>query len=148
MRNRLLYVEDERDIRKIALVSLRDVGGFEVTLAASGPEALEKVVAARPDVILLDVLMPGMDGPETLRGLRNARHLHDRQSGGPGSRRAPADGRPRRHRQALRASGPGRSNPGPSPSSHALFLLSTGRPALTARGMERGEPEGSGSSHF
>src|SRR5581483_6570821 len=70
MRNRLLYVEDERDIRKIALVSLRDVGGFEVTLAASGPEALEKVVAARPDVILLDVLMPGMDGPETLRELR------------------------------------------------------------------------------
>jgi len=68
--NRLLYVEDERDIREIALVSLRDVGGFDVTLARSGREALQKVSAAWPDVILLDVMMPGMDGPTTLRELR------------------------------------------------------------------------------
>lgn len=68
--NNLLYVEDERDIRDVALISLRDVGGFDVTLAASGPEALKKVVSARPDVILLDVMMPGMDGPTALRELR------------------------------------------------------------------------------
>ena len=68
--NRLLYVEDERDIRDIALISLRDVGGFDVSLSGSGPDALRRVAALHPDVILLDVMMPGMDGPTTLRELR------------------------------------------------------------------------------
>jgi DNA-binding response OmpR family regulator len=68
--NRLLHVEDEPDIREVALVALRDVGGFEVEAASSGREALEKAPGFRPDVILLDVMMPGMDGPETLRELR------------------------------------------------------------------------------
>lgn len=67
---RLLYVEDERDIREIALVSLRDVGGFDVTLAESGRDALEKVEAADPEVILLDVMMPGMDGLQVCEKLR------------------------------------------------------------------------------
>ncbi len=67
---RLLYIEDEPDIRDIALVSLRDVGGFDVTLAGSGREALGLVRSIQPDVILLDVMMPGMDGPTTLRELR------------------------------------------------------------------------------
>lgn len=64
--NRILYVEDEDDIREITLLSLRDVGGFEVETASSGRKALETALSFKPDVILLDVMMPGMDGPETL----------------------------------------------------------------------------------
>lgn len=68
--NRLLYIEDEPDIRAIAVVSLRDVGGFTVETASSGREALRMVGSFKPDAILLDVMMPGMDGPETLQELR------------------------------------------------------------------------------
>jgi CheY-like chemotaxis protein len=67
---RLLHVEDEVDIREVALLALRDVGGFEVEQADSGREGLEKALTFKPDVILLDVMMPGMDGPTTLRELR------------------------------------------------------------------------------
>jgi CheY-like chemotaxis protein len=62
---RVFMVDDDADIRKICNVSLSSVGGWEVTLAASGPEALEKLAIQKPDVILLDVMMPGMDGPTT-----------------------------------------------------------------------------------
>lgn len=68
--NRLLHVEDEPDIREVAMLALRDVGGFEVETSCSGREALVKAPQFKPDVILLDVMMPGMDGPETLRELR------------------------------------------------------------------------------
>jgi len=63
-------VDDDADIRKICNVSLSSVGGWEVTLAASGPEALEKLATEKPDVILLDVMMPGMDGPTTYTKIR------------------------------------------------------------------------------
>ncbi|MEQ8666849.1 MAG: response regulator [Rhodospirillales bacterium] len=66
----ILYVEDEPDIQAIAELSLQVVGGFEVTLCGSGAEALEKAPAIDPDLILLDVMMPGMDGPETLAKMR------------------------------------------------------------------------------
>jgi len=68
--NRLLYVEDEPDIREIALLALGEVGGFQVETAGCGTEALMAVGSFTPDVILLDVMMPGMDGPETLKELR------------------------------------------------------------------------------
>jgi DNA-binding response OmpR family regulator len=68
--NRLLYVEDEPDIREIALLALQEVGGFQVDTAGSGTEALEALGSFTPDAILLDVMMPGMDGPETLKELR------------------------------------------------------------------------------
>lgn len=68
--NRILYIEDEPDIREIAILSLREVGGFVVATASSGREALGMAATFGPDVILLDVMMPGMDGPETLRELR------------------------------------------------------------------------------
>jgi two-component system, OmpR family, response regulator len=67
---RILYVEDEQDIQVIARIALEDVGGFEVDVASSGREALGQAEAFAPDLILLDVMMPGMDGPATLRGLR------------------------------------------------------------------------------
>lgn len=67
---RILVVDDEADIRTIAHLSLTAVGGFTVELCGSGPEALQKAGSFAPDLILLDVMMPGMDGPTTLKGLR------------------------------------------------------------------------------
>lgn len=67
---RIFYVEDEIDIRTVAKLALEAVGGFEVEVAASGEEALERVRNFAPDLLLLDVMMPGMDGPTTLRALR------------------------------------------------------------------------------
>lgn len=68
--SRILYVEDEPDIRTIAKLALETVGGFTVEICSSGQEALEKAGAFRPDLILLDVMMPGMDGPTTMEALR------------------------------------------------------------------------------
>ncbi|OIN14299.1 response regulator [Oceanisphaera psychrotolerans] len=67
---RILYVEDDEDIREIAQLSLEMVGGFTVLLCDSGEQALEQIGAFQPDLILLDVMMPGMDGPSTLTALR------------------------------------------------------------------------------
>lgn len=69
--SRILYVEDDPDIQAIAMMVLETISGFTVQGCSSGKEALEKAVAFQPDLILLDVMMPGMDGPETLKGLRN-----------------------------------------------------------------------------
>ena len=67
---RILYVEDEADIREVAKLALEMVGGFELAVCASGEEALARAEAFAPQLILLDVMMPGMDGPSTLRELR------------------------------------------------------------------------------
>ena len=68
--SRILYVEDEPDIRAVAKLALEIVGGLTVELCGSGHEALEKACQFKPDLILLDVMMPGMDGPTTLEALR------------------------------------------------------------------------------
>ena len=73
---KLLYVEDEADIREIAEFALEDEG-FDIVFCESGEQALEKVVDFKPDVILLDVMMPGMDGPTTLKELRGFHELID-----------------------------------------------------------------------
>ena len=67
---RILYVDDEPDIRAVAKMALENVGGFTVLLCASGVEALQGAVEFAPDLILLDVMMPEMDGPTTLAALR------------------------------------------------------------------------------
>ena len=67
---KILYVEDEPDIQMIARVALENVGGFELCVCSSGAEAVEKAAAFNPDLFLLDVMMPGMDGPSTLAELR------------------------------------------------------------------------------
>ncbi len=67
---RILYVEDDPDIQAIAMMVLETISGFIVEPCSGGSEALQKAVSFRPDLILLDVMMPGMDGPETLKGLR------------------------------------------------------------------------------
>jgi two-component system, OmpR family, response regulator len=67
---RVLYVEDEPDIRAVAKVALELVGGFQVHLCDSGSAALREAAGFAPQLILLDVMMPGMDGPSTLQALR------------------------------------------------------------------------------
>jgi CheY-like chemotaxis protein len=67
---RILIVDDEDDIREVAQVCLELVGGYEVLTASSGRDGLERARGSQPDAILLDVMMPGMDGPATLVELR------------------------------------------------------------------------------
>jgi len=67
---KVLVVDDDPDIRRIAALSLERIGKFQVTVAASGEEALELVRKDMPDLVLLDVSMPGTDGPTTLQLLR------------------------------------------------------------------------------
>jgi CheY-like chemotaxis protein len=67
---KIMYAEDEPDIQAVAKLALEMVGGFEVLLCGNGQEALDKVQGFAPDLILLDVMMPGMDGPTALRHLR------------------------------------------------------------------------------
>lgn len=68
--SRILYVEDEPDIQTVAKIALEMVGGFEVRICSSGEEALREAEGFDPDMILLDVMMPGLDGPRTLEALR------------------------------------------------------------------------------
>jgi CheY-like chemotaxis protein len=68
--HQILYAEDEEDIREIAKISLEDLGGFSVIYCSNGREVLEKAKIANPDLILLDVMMPELDGLSTLRELR------------------------------------------------------------------------------
>jgi CheY-like chemotaxis protein len=69
-KTRILYVDDEADIREIAAMSLALDDSFDVRPCASGTEALQVAPEWQPGLILLDVMMPGKDGPETLAGLR------------------------------------------------------------------------------
>jgi CheY-like chemotaxis protein len=61
----VLIVDDDDDIREVAAAALELVDGFRVETAASGLDAIRQAEDLRPDVILLDVMMPGMDGLET-----------------------------------------------------------------------------------
>ena len=69
--HKILFVEDEPDIQIIARLALERVGGFQVEICSTGLEALERVTSFAPDLVLLDVMMPGMDGPDTLKALHN-----------------------------------------------------------------------------
>ncbi len=68
---RVMYVDDEPDVRKVAKISLELVGKFQLCLCASGREAIAEAEKFKPDLILLDVMMPEMDGPTTLWALRD-----------------------------------------------------------------------------
>lgn len=74
---RILYVEDEPDIQTVAKIALEMVGEFEVKICSSGEEALREAESFDPDMILLDVMMPGLDGPRTLEELRKKPALVD-----------------------------------------------------------------------
>jgi CheY-like chemotaxis protein len=66
----ILLVDDEDDIREVAGISLEAVGGWQVSRASSGVEGIAKALAERPDAILLDVMMPGIDGTTTFKRLQ------------------------------------------------------------------------------
>lgn len=66
---RVMCVEDDPDIRMILEFSLATVGGYEVRCCAEGHAALAQAAEFRPDLVLLDVMMPGLSGPETLVAL-------------------------------------------------------------------------------
>ena len=70
MSKRILIVDDDDAVREIVQYSLEAAAGWEVLVAASGREGLEVARSQQPDAILLDVMMPQMDGLETLRHLR------------------------------------------------------------------------------
>ncbi len=70
MSRKILLVDDEDDIREVAQMSLEMTAGWDVVTASSGAEGLRMAAAERPDAILLDVMMPGMDGPATARALK------------------------------------------------------------------------------
>lgn len=65
MTQRILYVDDEPDLREVAAMSLELDPDLEVRCCGSGQEALEVLAGWTPDLILLDLMMPGMDGPTT-----------------------------------------------------------------------------------
>jgi DNA-binding response OmpR family regulator len=68
---RLLLIDDEDDIREVAALSLETVGGFDVMTASDGRTGVRVAAEERPDAILLDVMMPGLDGPGTYALLRD-----------------------------------------------------------------------------
>ena len=71
MSRRILVVDDDAMLREVAQTALELVGGWQVSTAQSGAEAQQRALADRPDAILLDVMMPGLDGPATANALRS-----------------------------------------------------------------------------
>lgn len=65
MSKRVLVIDDEEDIRTVAQVSLEMFGNWEVLTACCGAEGMETAAREKPDAILMDVMMPDMDGPTT-----------------------------------------------------------------------------------
>jgi CheY-like chemotaxis protein len=74
---RVLVVDDDESIREITQLSMEAVGGHEVQTASSGLEALEVALKDPPDAILLDVMMPELDGPSTVLRLRDDPRTRD-----------------------------------------------------------------------
>ena len=71
----ILYAEDEDDIRAVAQIALEDIGGFTVRYCVNGCNVLEAIKDFTPDLLLLDVMMPEMDGPTTLLELRKIENM-------------------------------------------------------------------------
>ena len=67
---RILIIDDEDDIREVAALSLESVAGWSVSTACSGAEGIRTAHAEQPDAILMDVMMPSMDGPTTFREMQ------------------------------------------------------------------------------
>ncbi|MBR2513177.1 MAG: response regulator [Halomonas sp.] len=74
---RVMYVEDDPDIRDIAFMALEDVGGLTVKICESGEQALREAGEFAPQMFLLDVMMPGMDGPSTLLELKRQGYISE-----------------------------------------------------------------------
>ena len=72
---RILIIDDEDDIREVAALSLETVAGWTVCTAHSGMAGIQKAMLERPDAILMDVMMPAMDGPTTFREMQRTPEL-------------------------------------------------------------------------
>jgi CheY-like chemotaxis protein len=66
----ILVVDDEEDIRAVAALSLETIAGWTVQTAVSGADGIKRAIEMQPDAILLDVMMPEMDGPTTFHRLQ------------------------------------------------------------------------------
>jgi len=70
MKKRILIIDDEEDIRQVAALSLETVAGWDVVTASNGARGIERAADEQPDAILIDVMMPELDGPATVDLLR------------------------------------------------------------------------------
>ena len=68
---KILLIDDDDDLRQVAALSMRKTAGWEVLVANSGPRGIELALEHRPDLTLLDVMMPDMDGPATLAQMKS-----------------------------------------------------------------------------
>jgi CheY-like chemotaxis protein len=66
----ILIIDDEDDIREVASLSLEATAGWKVLTASSGSQGIELAISHQPDAILMDVMMPGVDGPTTFRQMQ------------------------------------------------------------------------------
>lgn len=69
---RIICVDDEPDMRLMVQLCLENLGGYQVKLCSSGPELLDGIEGLNPDLIILDAVMPGMDGLQTFERLKNS----------------------------------------------------------------------------
>ena len=72
---RILYVEDQKDIQLIAQVALEVICGYQLKICDSGVKALQCIAEFSPDLLLLDLVLPGMDGPTLLQRIRQQNRL-------------------------------------------------------------------------
>jgi len=72
---KILYVEDQKDIQLIARVALESISHYELKICDGGEQALDCMAECSPDLILLDVMMPGIDGPGTMIEMRKREEL-------------------------------------------------------------------------
>ena len=74
---RICYVEDDEDIRRIVRLSLERIGGMSVDIVADPAAAIERMIAFKPDLVVLDWMMPRIDGPTLCRRMREHGETRD-----------------------------------------------------------------------
>ena len=74
---RILLVDDDADIQTVVKMALEIVGGFTIEVCSCGSEAIQKIPLLKPDLVLLDVMLPGMDGPTILEAIKKVPDLAD-----------------------------------------------------------------------
>jgi CheY-like chemotaxis protein len=72
---RVLIIDDDDDIREVAALSLESVAGWTVVAASNGPQGIAMAREFLPEAILMDVMMPGMDGPTTFRAMQQVAEI-------------------------------------------------------------------------
>ena len=75
--NRICYVEDDEDIQRIVRMSLERVGKMTVEVVSDPLVAIERIIAFKPELVMLDWMMPGMDGPTLFRKMRDTPETKD-----------------------------------------------------------------------